>query len=128
LFDLVRNFKPTVYADGYEFRSIFTKLEKKGVPVKIIPFQGTPAHEMASALQDAINQRIISFYRCPTASGRPCQCGCSQLLTDLAALNPVEGPKGWLLKAERTKAGHADSAFALALALLAHRESPHGEA
>jgi phage terminase large subunit-like protein len=109
---LHRQYRTTFFYDVYQAHLLAQDVEKMGVWMEPVPFQGTAMQEMASAVIDAFTSHNIELFR-----DEP-------LLDDLKRLRVEERPSGFRLVADRTSAGHCDRATALCLALLAAKRCP----
>ena len=106
------NLRNVIY-DVFQAELMRQQLERIGVRMQEISFSGKPAQEMASELIEVFSSGRITLYRDPA------------LLSDLRRLRIREAPSGWRLAADRTSAGHADRAIALAMACWAARQEPY---
>lgn len=91
--------------DPYQAMLLAQQASRAGVPMMEFPFSGANCHKMASAILEVFRSRRIDLF------------DESQLLRDLSRLRIVEKSFGWKLEAPHDGEGHADSAFALAIAL-----------
>jgi phage terminase large subunit-like protein len=99
--------------DPFQCGLLSQRLERRGVPMREVPFAGKNLDRMASTLLEASRSRRIDLYRDEL------------LLRDLRRLSIVEKSFGHKLEAVSDADGHADRAIAFAIALpLAIEVSP----
>ena len=99
-----------VLADPYQAELMIQQL-CRDVPIAPMPFSGNALTEMAGTLIEAFASHQIDLY--PH----------KELLDDLYRLRIEERSYGFRLVADRTAAGHCDTATALSLALMAGRRT-----
>lgn len=102
----------SVSIDPWQAVSMAERLRARGINVVEVQQTGPNLQRMADAIVTGFADQQIALYRDDA------------LLADLRSLTIVERGAGWRLSAPRTKSGHADTATALALALLAARAKP----
>jgi hypothetical protein len=112
---LHRRFKlAAVAVDPHQMEHVGQRLERRGVPIRMIPPTLGALQQQASMLLEAIGDRTISIL--PD----------SRLVADLRRLRVVERGLGFRLESPRTNDGigtaHGDAASALCLALQASKE------
>jgi hypothetical protein len=115
IFELHRQFRPRFLFDEWQATLLFQQLRAKGVQAESVQFSGKAAQEMGAAVVNAFGEQRIQIF---PADG---------LIDDLRSLSIVSSPAGWRLSAPRTRAGHADRAVALSMAILGaarHRGYP----
>lgn len=94
-----------VWYDPYQCALMAQQLERAGVRMVERPFVGKQLDLMATTLLDVFRSKRIDLYRD------------ERLIADLHKLTIVEKSFGYKLEAMKDKDGHADTAFALAIAL-----------
>jgi hypothetical protein len=102
----------SISIDPWQAVSMAERLRSRGIVVNEVQQTGPNLQRMADAIVTGFADGQIALYRDDA------------LLADLRSLTVVERGAGWRLSAPRTKHGHADTATALALALLAARSKP----
>jgi phage terminase large subunit-like protein len=113
-FDL---FQPrSIYYDPYQADLMAVQLRKQGCRMVEIAFSGGNLNSMASEFIEQFTSRNIDLYN---------DAG---LLRDIGRLTIVEKSYGYKLDSVRDTDGHADSAIALALALMDAKHTPAGGA
>jgi hypothetical protein len=98
------NFRKLFY-DPAQCEYLAERLHKAGIPVAPRYFAGRNLTEMASSVLEVTRSRRLDLY------------DDHQLIRDLGKLSIEETSFGYKLAAPRDKEGHADSAFAFAVAL-----------
>lgn len=102
--------------DPYQAELMAVQLRRQGCRMVEVPFIGANLNEMASEILETFTSRNIDLYN---------DAG---LIRDLGRLTIVEKSYGYKLESVRDSDGHADSAIATALALLAAKHTPAGGA
>lgn len=102
----------TVYFDPYQAILLAEQLQKEGLRMQEVAFVGANLNEMAAEVLESFNSRSLELYRC------------TELIEDLGRLTIVERNFGFKLESARDASGHADTATAFALALLAAKRTP----
>jgi hypothetical protein len=96
--------------DQWQAALLAQDLAKADIFMVPVAFSGRPSQEMASELIELFASRRIRLFDEP------------RLLADLRRLRIVETAGGWKLHAPASSAGHADLAFALAMAVYTARQ------
>lgn len=109
--NLARRYGATVYFDPHQAHLMAQQLRSRGIHCVEVPFVGQNLNRMASAVLQTFRERRIDLYRDDA------------LLADLSKLSIVERSFGYKLEAPADEMGHADRAFALAIALPAALEA-----
>ena len=98
--------------DPYQAALMAQRLSRRNVHMSEVVFSGKNLDSMASTLLDVFRSRRIDMYDEP------------RLVADLQRLTIVEKSYGYKLEAVRDESGHADTATALAIALLMSKSAP----
>jgi L-alanine-DL-glutamate epimerase-like enolase superfamily enzyme len=113
--EVARRFGANILFDPHQAILLAQQLAARGLTLFEMPFTGPNCNKMASALLQAFRERRIDLYR--DADG-------DRLIDDLGRLTIVEKSFGYKLEASHDpNTGHADRAFALAIALPAALEA-----
>lgn len=98
--------------DPWQSELLSQQLQREGIRMVETPFSGANLTKMAAELVEAFQSNSIVIPGCY-----------GQLRDDLARLSIEAKPYGYKLVADRTASGHADTATALALGLVAVRDA-----
>ncbi len=111
VYEAAWTFRCPVYFDPFQAVAMAQRLTRLGLTMHEVPFVGANLNRMASAMLQVFRERRIDLY------------DDRELIRDLGRLTIVERSFGYKLEANRDpNGGHADRAFALALALPAAME------
>lgn len=111
IIDLHREYGFTLFYDPWQAQHMAQRLQARGIACVEVPSSGPNMTKMASAVVETFSEGQIELY------------DDAELLADLRSLRIVEKSYGYRIDAQRTKAGHADRAFATALLLYGVRET-----